>query len=110
MGITKTEGFAIKTLEMAELIKSIGHPARLEIVKFLANSPSCICNDIVDELPLAQPTISRHLSELKKVGLIKGSISGNNICYCLDESKWSELQSYLNQITETLKTSSECCD
>jgi predicted transcriptional regulator len=56
------------------------------------NSPSCICSDIVDQIPLAQPTISRHLSELKKVGLIQGTVMGNNICYCINENKWKELK------------------
>lgn len=108
MGITKTEGFEIKTVEMAEMIKAIGHPARLEIIRFLAASQQCICNDIVEELPLAQSTISRHLSELKKVGLIKGNISGNNICYCLDELNWYRLQDFLGEITTTFKNN-ECC-
>ncbi|MEL7148415.1 MAG: metalloregulator ArsR/SmtB family transcription factor [Bacteroidota bacterium] len=64
MGITKTDGFSEKINSMADVMKALGHPARLSIMQFLAASPSCICNDLVDELPLAQPTISRHLSEL----------------------------------------------
>ena len=69
---------------MAAMAKALAHPARIAILEVLANRHSCICNDIVDEIPLAQPTISQHLKELKKVGLIKGDIDGTSICYCLD--------------------------
>ena len=84
MGITKTIGFSNETNEMAEILKALGHPARLEIVKFLMKSSSCICGDIVTVLPLAQSTVSKHLSELKIVGIIKGTITGHNICYCFE--------------------------
>ena len=92
MGITKTEGFQPKITTTAALFKALGHPGRLAIIEHLIYSPSCICNDIVDHIPLAQPTISRHLSELKNVGLIQGTIMGNNICYCINENKWEELK------------------
>lgn len=92
MGITKTEGFQPKITTTAALFKALGHPGRLAIIEYLINSPSCICNDIVEQIPLAQPTISRHLSELKNVGLIQGTIMGNNICYCINENKWEELK------------------
>lgn len=108
MGITKTIGFTIETNEMAEILKALGHPARLEIVKFLMNSTSCICGDIVDFLPLAQSTVSKHLSELKKVGLIKGTITGNNLCYCLDEQKLDKIQAFIQIIKNSCKTDS-CC-
>ena len=109
MGITKTEGFEIRVTELAEIFKVIGHPGRLAILEFLAKSPSCICNDIVDEVPLAQPTISKHLSELKKVGLIKGTIDGKNVCYCINEEKWAEVQASMNEIAMTLVRNKECC-
>ena len=63
MGITKTLGFSEETIELSEILKAFGHPARLEIVKFLINSPTCICGDIVEFLPLSQSTVSKHLSE-----------------------------------------------
>ncbi len=109
MGITKTEGFTKKVINMADMLKAIGHPARLTIMLHLAKKSSCICNDIVDELPLAQPTISRHLSELKKVGLIKGSIDGNNICYCINEKAWGNVNQSIQNITTTLHNSKQCC-
>ncbi len=109
MGITKTIGFTSETNEMAEILKALGHPARLEIVKFLMTSSSCICGDIVEVLPLAQSTVSKHLSELKKVGIIKGTITGNNICYCLDEKIIQKIQTLINLIESTCSKSQSCC-
>ncbi len=109
MGITKTEGFEIRVTEMAEILKALGHPARLAIMEHLAHSPSCICNDIVDELPLAQPTISRHLSELKRVNLIEGTIDGKNVCYCINHQTWSQVKEAIELISQTLSIDRECC-
>ena len=106
MGITKIEGFPEKTTRMAETLKAVGHPARLSILEFLVKSPSCICGDIVDELPLAQSTVSRHLSELKKVGLIKGEINGSAVCYCLDENAWNEVTDWFSEMKKNLEA---CC-
>ncbi|MFT6746655.1 MAG: DNA-binding transcriptional ArsR family regulator [Glaciecola sp.] len=108
MGITKTKGFSKSTNDMAEVFKAIGHPARLSIMMHLAEQNSCICNDIVDKLPLAQPTISRHLSELKRVGLIKGNIEGKNICYCINEKTWLKAVEQVNNISTAIDNSS-CC-
>lgn len=108
MGITKTTGFSEEVNNMSEILKALGHPARLSIMHYLAKSPSCICNDIVLELPLAQPTISRHLSELKRVGLIQGQISGKNICYCINTQTWNEVLQYLETITVSLSHSKKC--
>ena len=109
MGITKTTGFTNETNEMAEILKALGHPARLEIVKFLMNSSSCICGDIVEVLPLAQSTVSKHLSELKKVGIIKGTVTGNNICYCLDEKIIQKIQKFVTLVQNSCCKPSECC-
>lgn len=110
MGITKTTGFATATNEMADILKALGHPARLAIVQFLINSPSCICGDIVAVLPLAQSTVSKHLSELKKVGIIKGTITGNNICYCLDEKGFEKIKGLFQEVTIHLdNTKKQCC-
>lgn len=99
MGITKTEGFPQIINDTALVFKALGHPARLAIIEHLIQSPSCICNDIVDQIPLAQPTISRHLAELKKVGLIQGTIEGKNICYCINDEKWAEIKSIFDQFS-----------
>jgi DNA-binding transcriptional ArsR family regulator len=109
MGITKTIGFSEGTNQMAEILKALGNPARLEIVKILMATPECICGDIVEILPLAQSTVSKHLSELKKVGIIKGSISGNSTCYCLDEKVIQNIQNFINTIESSCTKSQDCC-
>ncbi len=109
MGATKTESFSEKQNRIANMAKSLGHPARIAIIEFLMRSPKCICGDIVNELPLAQATVSQHLRELRQAGLIKGSVEGNSICYCIDESAVAELQEYFGIISLTLKNRSNCC-
>jgi len=109
MGTTKTDGFDFDTNQMAEILKAIGHPARLSILKYLASTPNCICNDIVDVVPLAQPTISRHLTELKKVGLIMGNIKGKNICYCINKRNWLKVKTLIDQINTVIDQNQNCC-
>lgn len=109
MGITKTFGFDTETNEMAEILKALGHPARLAIVNHLVKTPSCICGEIVEILPLAQSTVSKHLSELKKVGLIQGNISGNNICYCLNLETFNRIKLFINAITAHSIAENKCC-
>lgn len=108
MGVTKTKGFDNQTTEMAEIFKALGHPARLAIMKYLSNTSSCICNDIVDEIPLAQPTISRHLSELKKVGLIQGTIEGKSICYCINAKVWKSVKGFVDILSNTITEKNQC--
>ena len=76
MGITKTEIFTDEQNKMASLFKVLGHPARIAILQYIIDQKTCICNDLIDELGLAQATISQHLKELKNMGIIKGSIEG----------------------------------
>jgi ArsR family transcriptional regulator, arsenate/arsenite/antimonite-responsive transcriptional repressor len=110
MGATKTEHFTGKQNDIAIIAKALGHPARIAILEYLAKVDSCICGDIVSELPLAQPTISQHLKELKNAGLIKGSIEGTSICYCIDEKTISKLQAYFIQLSHKLeKKKINCC-
>ena len=90
MGLTKREEFTKAQNELALITKALGHPARIAILQFLIKSKSCYCGDIVDELPLSQSTVSQHLSELKKAGLIKGDIDGPSVCYCIDEKAWNK--------------------
>lgn len=108
MGITKTEHFTTTQNELAILAKALGHPARIAIIEYLLKTDSCICGDIVNELPLAQPTVSQHLKELKNAGLIKGNIEGNAICYCLNEEGFNKLKGFFETIT-TYLTTKECC-
>lgn len=84
MGLTKTEEFTKTQNDLASLAKALAHPARIAILQFLASREACVCGDIVDELPLSQSTVSQHLKELKKVGLIKGEVEGPSVCYCID--------------------------
>ncbi|MEY4963359.1 MAG: hypothetical protein RLZZ323_678 [Bacteroidota bacterium] len=108
MGITKTEGFTAEQNELAILAKAIGHPARIAIIEYLLKIDSCICGDIVNELPLAQPTVSQHLKELKNAGLIKGNIEGTSICYCVNEEGFNKLKGFFQNINAYL-TNKECC-
>jgi DNA-binding transcriptional ArsR family regulator len=91
MGLTKTEGFTKSQIDLASIAKALGHPARIAILQFLAKQKKCMCGDIVEELPLSQSTVSQHLKELKSVGLIKGSIDGPSVCYCIDEKNWNKI-------------------
>lgn len=70
--------------ELAALAKAVGHPARVQILRLLAHRTSCVCGDIVDELPLAQSTVSQHLKVLKEAGLIRGEVDGPRVCYCIE--------------------------
>lgn len=110
MGATKTEHFTDRQNQIAILTKALGHPARIAIIEYLMQVDSCICGDIVNELPLAQPTVSQHLKELKNAGLIKGNIEGTAICYCIDEKALEILQAYFGLITSQLeKKKNNCC-
>ena len=92
MGLTKTEKFTEEQNNLAQIAKAIGHPARVAILQHLIKLNSCICGDLVDEIGLAQPTISQHLKELKTLGIIKENIEGTSVCYCIDQEKWMEMK------------------
>lgn len=106
MGLSKKEEFSNKQNRLADYAKALAHPARVAIVEYLATSNACMCGDIVDVLPLSQSTVSQHLRELKNAGLIKGTIDGTSVCYCLDEKGWTEMQSMLGEFLVTMK---KCC-
>ena len=96
MGLTKSEIFTQEQNDLATMCKVLAHPARIAILQHLYKIDSCICGDLVDEIGLAQPTISQHLRELKMVGLIKGNIAGTSVCYCIDQKRWEEMRTRLN--------------
>ena len=108
MGATKTDHFTDKQNAIATLTKALGHPARVAIMEYLMSVNTCICGDIVNELPLAQPTVSQHLKELKNAGIIKGNVEGNSICYCIDEKTIAILNTYFSKIIQTV-TKAKCC-
>lgn len=110
MGTTKTDCYTDNQNELAILTKALGHPARIAIIEHILKVNSCICGDIVNELPLAQPTVSQHLKELKNAGLIKGSVDGNTICYCIDENGFEKIKSFFKNIHEHIeKNKTDCC-
>ena len=108
MGLTKTAEFTRAQNDLAILTKALGHPARISILQFLIKTKSCVCGDIVSELPLSQSTVSQHLSELKKAGLIKGDIDGPNVCYCIDEKTWSKAKKVIGDLFASYDES-DCC-
>ena len=109
MGISKTEKFTESQNELANIAKALGHPARIAILETLSKRNTCVCGDLVDELPLSQSTISQHLAELKKAGLITGTINGPSTCYCIDEKVWQEAKMIINQFMSASVIAEECC-
>jgi ArsR family transcriptional regulator, arsenate/arsenite/antimonite-responsive transcriptional repressor len=109
MGASKTDHYSHRQNHLALLAKAIGHPARIAIIDYLVKTNKCICDDIVNVLPLAQATVSQHLKELKNAGLIKGNIDGNAICYCVDEKNLNILKEYLTSISKKLEVKNTCC-
>ena len=109
MGITKSEIFTDEQNKLATLFKVLGHPARVAIIQHIIKQNACICTDLVDELGLAQATISQHLKELKSIGIIQGSIEGKSVCYCIDEKVWAAIQKeFSNFFNQNVKIE-KCC-
>jgi ArsR family transcriptional regulator len=81
--------------QLAQLAWAVAHPARVRIVRLLINRQSCVCGEIVDQLPLAQSTVSQHLKILKESGLIQGEVDGPKVCYCINTVKLHELKSLI---------------
>lgn len=111
MGITKTNLFTESQNELAVFAKVLGHPARIAILEFLLKSNACINSDLVDELGLAQATISQHLRELKELGIIQGNIDGVSVSYCINPERWNEIKTRLNTFFDTYKPFNKtfCC-
>lgn len=109
MGATKSEYFSKKENQIASVFRALGHPARIAIVEHLLKVDSCICGDLVSELPLAQATISQHLRELKQADIIKGSIDGNSICYCLNMKTFENLNYYIQNLKNRFSEKTNCC-
>lgn len=106
MGLSKTESFDSRENRIADLAKALAHPARVAILEYLASQDACMCGDIVDHLPLSQSTVSQHLAELKRAGLVKGEIEGPRVCYCIDKKAWEEARQLLSQFLTDVK---KCC-
>ncbi len=107
MGTTKTHIFDDRQNELADIFRVLANPARVAILEFISQQKACICNDIVEEIGLAQPTISQHLKELKRIGLLSGEIEGKKVCYCIDGERWKEIREKLDEFFE--QTTERCC-
>ena len=110
MAINKKHEFAPEEIELANLAKALSHPARIAILKTLAERNVCVCGEIVEVLPLAQSTVSQHLKELKSAGLITGEIDGPKSCYCID---WDVLNKFYNafsnHVNSLIESNAKCC-
>ena len=109
MGVTKTEHFTQEQNDIAILLKALAHPARIAIIEYLLSVDSCICNDIVDEIKLAQPTVSQHLKELKNAGIIQGETDGKSICYCINPESLKKMEHFIDQIFHKIHQQNNCC-
>ncbi len=109
MGLTKTQIFTEEQNRLAVMLKSIAHPARIAILQQIISANACICGDLVEELGLAQPTISQHLKELKNAGLIQGTVEGVSVCYCIEPVAWQALQNELEKLFHSFAGPKDCC-
>jgi DNA-binding transcriptional ArsR family regulator len=109
MGLAKTELFTDEQNQIANFAKVFGHPARVAILQHLFSLNACVCGDLVNEIGLAQPTISQHLKELKHLGLIKGVVEGTSVCYCIDQKNWTEMKKVMIDFLDQDLTNPNCC-
>lgn len=111
MGTTKVELFSDVQNDLAQAAKAFAHPARVAIIQYLLRSDACINGDLVQELGLAQATISQHLKELKDIGIIQGTIEGSRTNYCINPLRWAEIQNQFMEIFGEFKCPSpkSCC-
>lgn len=109
MGLAKTEMFTDKQNEISLFAKAFGHPARVAILQHLFKIDTCVCGDLVNEIGLAQPTISQHLKELKHLGLIKGNVEGTSVCYCIDIENWTKMKKIMSEFLNQDTANNNCC-
>ena len=110
MGLTKTEMFTENQNELSLIGKVFAHPARIAILQHLFKVNACVCGDIVEEIGLAQPTISQHLKELRNLGLIKGEVEGTRVCYCIHTENWNKMkQTFREFLDQGAGPNQDCC-
>lgn len=110
MGLTKTEMFTDSQNELALIGKVFAHPARVAILQHLFKIKACVCGDLVEEIGLAQPTVSQHLKELRNMGLIKGDVEGTSVCYCIDIRNWKAMKAKFEEfLDQDICVDDECC-
>lgn len=109
MGITKTNLFTEEQNELARVAKAFGHPARIAILQYLLSANQCINSDLVQELGLAQATISQHLKELKSLGIIQGTVEGTSMCYCINRDIWLQIEKSFQDLFGKYQPATTCC-
>lgn len=109
MGFAKTELFTDQQNEIALFAKAFGHPARVAILQYLFELNACVCGELVNEIGLAQPTISQHLKELKHLGLIKGNVEGTSVCYCINTENWTAMKEVMLRFLDQDIPKENCC-
>lgn len=110
MGLIKDDIFTDRQNNLAQIARLFAHPARIAILEHLFRVEACICGDLVDEIGLAQPTVSQHLKELRQMGLIKGSVDGTRVCYCIDRANWEQMKTaFKTFLDQDLRLKQECC-
>jgi DNA-binding transcriptional ArsR family regulator len=100
MAYSKAKQFDTKDVELAKYAKALSHPARIAILKFLSKQSCCYCGDIVEVFPISQSTVSQHLKELKKAGLIQGEINPPKVRYCIEPNNFAEVKRIFNEFFE----------
>ncbi len=109
MGVTKVELFSKKQNRIASYAKALGHPARIAILEAIMKRKACICGDLVEELNLAQATVSQHLKALKDLEIIKGTIEGTAVCYCINQKSWADMRDYFGDFFAQNPENKNCC-
>lgn len=109
MGITKTDLFTAQQNQLATWAKVLGHPARIAILQYLLKQNTCVCGSLVEELGLAQATISQHLRELKEAGFITGTVEGTSVCYCIEPRTWAKAEAAFAKLFAAYKPIDTCC-
>lgn len=109
MALNKSEEFSVDEKQVAIWAKALGHPARVAIIKLLIEKKTCICGDLVMELPLSQSTVSQHLKELKEAGLVQGTIDGPKVCYCINTTALQSFSSALAEFVSCINQQHNCC-
>ena len=107
MGVTRTDLYTDEQNRLAVAAKAFAHPARVAIIDYLLKTNACITGDLVEEIGLAQATISQHLRELKEIGLIQGTIEGASVSYCINPTRWDEIKINFNKLFDSYQEN--CC-
>lgn len=109
MGLTKTSLFSDEQNKLAQMAKVFAHPARIAILQYLLNANACINSDLVQELGLAQATVSQHLKELKQIGIIQGSVEGTSMNYCINPLRWQEFRQTFSELFDQYTIDDQQC-